>query len=84
MRPVNFVEDVMEDPQVLANEIPVALEHELAGPQTQVGPMMRMSASPLQAQGASPVLGRHTDELVASMGYSADEIKALRERGVIA
>jgi crotonobetainyl-CoA:carnitine CoA-transferase CaiB-like acyl-CoA transferase len=82
--PVNFVEDVMHDPQVLANTIPVQLEHELSGPQTQVGPMLRMSKTPLEAQGASPALGKHTDEVLASAGYAEEQIKALRERGVIA
>jgi crotonobetainyl-CoA:carnitine CoA-transferase CaiB-like acyl-CoA transferase len=30
-----------------------------------------------------PVLGEHTDEVLASIGYSAAEIDALRERGAI-
>ena len=81
--PLNFVDDMLSDPQVVANEIPVSLDHELSGPQTQVGPMLRMSKTPLAAQGPSPVLGKHTDEIVAALGYSAEQRTALRERNVI-
>ena len=82
--PVNFVEEAMLDPQTLANEMTVRLDHELSGPQTQVAPLLRMSATPLSAQGPSPVLGRHTDEIVRGAGYTDAEIAALRARGVIA
>ncbi|TAJ21964.1 MAG: CoA transferase [Dehalococcoidia bacterium] len=82
--PLNFVEDMLTDPQVVANDIPVTVEHELSGPQTQVGPMVRMSKSPLEVQGPSPVLGKHTDEIVAGLGYTAEQRAALRARNVIA
>lgn len=81
--PINFVDDMLEDPQVVANEIPVTVEHELSGPQTHVGPMLRMSRTPLAVQGASPVLGKHTDEIVGGLGYSEEERAALRARNVI-
>ena len=82
--PLNFVEDMLTDPQVVANDIPVTVDHELSGPQTQVGPMVRMSKTPLEVQGPSPVLGKHTDEIVAALGYSAEQRAALRARNVIA
>lgn len=82
--PLNFVEDMLTDPQVVANDIPVNVDHELSGPQTQVGPMVRMSKTPLEVQGPSPVLGKHTDEIVAALGYSAEQRAALRARNVIA
>jgi crotonobetainyl-CoA:carnitine CoA-transferase CaiB-like acyl-CoA transferase len=82
--PLNFVDDMLGDAQVMANEIPVTLEHELSGPQTQVGPMVRMSKTPLAAQGPSPVLGKHTDEIIAGLGYSEEARAALRAKGTIA
>jgi len=82
--PVNFVEDAVNDPQTIENGIMVELEHPLSGPQKQVGPMLQMSKTPLAAQGPSPVLGADTDAIVASAGYTADEVAALRASGVIA
>jgi crotonobetainyl-CoA:carnitine CoA-transferase CaiB-like acyl-CoA transferase len=81
--PLNFPEDMLNDEQVLANEMVVPLEHDISGPQRQVGPLLKMSASPLAAQGSSPPLGRDTDDIVALAGYTEAEIAGLRERGVI-
>jgi crotonobetainyl-CoA:carnitine CoA-transferase CaiB-like acyl-CoA transferase len=81
--PVQFPEDMLDDPQVQANGMIVPLEHELSGPQRQVGPVIQMSKTPLAAQSASPALGRHTDDYVRLAGYGDEEIARLREQGVI-
>ena len=81
---LNFPEDMVDHPQVIANDSIVELEHDLSGPQRQVGPVLKMSASPLAAQGASPPLGRDTDAVLSEAGYSGDEIEALRASGAIA
>ncbi len=82
--PVTFPEDLLDDPQVQANEMIVSLEHELSGPQRQVGPILGMAKTPLAAQGPSPRLGADTDEYVRRAGYGDAEIAKLREQGVIA
>ncbi len=82
--PINFAEELAEEPQVVANEMVVDLEHDLSGPQRQVGPLFKMSATPTAAQGSSPPLGRDTDDIVASAGYGATELADLRARGIIA
>ena len=81
--PVNFVEEAMRDPQTQANGMTVDLDHEATGPETQVSPLLRMSATPLSVQGPSPVLGRHTEEILIAAGYTEAEIAALRKRGAI-
>jgi crotonobetainyl-CoA:carnitine CoA-transferase CaiB-like acyl-CoA transferase len=81
--PVNFVEEAMLDPQTLANEMTVKIQHDVTGEETQVSPLLRMSATPLEAQGPSPMLGRHTDEVLRGAGYSDAEIATLRACGAI-
>jgi crotonobetainyl-CoA:carnitine CoA-transferase CaiB-like acyl-CoA transferase len=81
--PVNFAEEMVSDPQVVANGLVVELEHDLAGPQRQVAPILRFARTPLEAQGSSPPLGRDTDEIMQAAGYSANRIAELREAGVI-
>ena len=61
----------------------VQLHHDVTGEETQVSPLLRMSATPLEAQGSSPMLGRHTDEVLRGAGYSDAEIAALRACGAI-
>lgn len=81
--PVNFTEDLINDPQVLANEMMVDLEHDLSGPQRQVGPLLDFSLTPLEAQGASPPIDRDTDEVLRTGGYTEAQIADLRARGVV-
>lgn len=82
--PIQFPEELADDPQIVANEMVVDLNHDLSGPQRQVGPLLKMSATPTAAQGSSPPLGRDTDDIVASVGYSDEELANMRDRGIIA
>ena len=80
--PVRFVEELFDDPQVLANGLVADLEHRDAGTLRMVGPLARFSETPLQAN-PSPALGQHTDEILGSLGFSEAEIQRWRELGVV-
>ncbi|MEX2158696.1 MAG: CoA transferase [Dehalococcoidia bacterium] len=81
--PFKFTQELMNDPQVVANELQVEVEHPLAGTVRMAGPPFQMSETPLQVQGPPPALGEHSDEVLASIGYDEAQIAALREKGVI-
>ena len=81
--PVRFVDELFDDPQVLANGLLVEVEHPLAGPLQMVGPPVQMSGTPLRPQGASPALGQHTDEVLHALGYDDARIADLRTRGIV-
>jgi crotonobetainyl-CoA:carnitine CoA-transferase CaiB-like acyl-CoA transferase len=81
--PFNFIEELMDNEQVVANHLQVEVEHSLAGTVRQAGPALQMSETPLSVQGASPALGEHDDLVLSALGYSAEEIEAMREAGVI-
>ena len=78
---LNDVDDLVEHPQLAARDRWLDVE-------TPVGPI-RALAHPLNLsempQRADPVpaLGQHTDEIASELGYSAEEIVALRAAGVI-
>ncbi len=80
--PVRFVEELLDDEQVIANGLVVELEPSLAGPLKMVGPTLTMSDSPLEVKLASPALGEHTDDILTSLGLGEAEIRSLREGGV--
>ena len=81
--PVKFVQELLDDEQVLENDLVVKLEHGAVGPVKMVGPIVQMSKTPLKAQFASPVLGEHTDTLLLSLGYSPSYISDLKSKKVV-
>ena len=81
--PIEFIEELDRHPQVVENDYIVELDHDLSGSQWQVAPPIKMSDSPPRAQGAAPPLGRDSERVLASAGYSSDEIEAMRASGAI-
>ena len=81
--PVRRISELAEDPQVVANELAVRLEHPVAGPITMVGPLVQMSETPVRARTPPPTLGQHNEEILGEVGYSSQQIAELRRAGVI-
>ena len=74
---------VYADPQVLARDMLVELEHPTLGTIKNVGSPLKFTETPTTLHRPPPLLGQHTDEVLADYGYSANDIAALRERKVI-
>ncbi len=81
--PINDLAEVFADPQVNARGMTVQLAHPLAGAVDLVASPMKLSATPVQYRRAPPLLGQHTDEVLAEFGLAADEIARLRRAGAI-
>ena len=81
--PVNFPEEIRTDPQVEAEGIYVDLEHDMTGPQSFVGPVLEMSATPTAASGAAPPLARDTRAVLLEAGYGEPEADALIASGAV-
>ena len=81
--PINDLAEVFADPQVRARGMTVELPHPLADRVRLVASPMKFSATPVQYRLPPPLLGEHTDEVLAEAGLSASELAALKEAGVI-
>jgi crotonobetainyl-CoA:carnitine CoA-transferase CaiB-like acyl-CoA transferase len=81
--PVNTVPAALAQPQVAAREMVVELEHPVAGMLKMLGTPLKLSAQPASIRRPPPVLGQHTDEILAEAGYPAGRIAELRAAGVI-
>ena len=81
--PVYTLEETFNDPQVKHLGIAQTVESELLGPLTIIGQAFRLSRTPSRLVSAAAECGAHTDDILAELGYGADEIAALRARQVI-
>jgi crotonobetainyl-CoA:carnitine CoA-transferase CaiB-like acyl-CoA transferase len=82
--PVNTLEQVFNDPQVLSRDMKVEIPHPTAGSVTVPGSPINMSKTPVQYRRAPPLVGQHTDEVLGELlDMSTEERDALREKGLI-
>jgi CoA:oxalate CoA-transferase len=81
--PVLDYAGMAEHPQYWANGYLQDLDSEHLGPMKVPGPPIHMSATPPRIQGAGPILGFHTEEVLLEAGYTWPEIEVLKESGAI-
>jgi len=74
---------VFADPQVLARGMVVDSEHPVLGRLKTLGSAIKMSGTPADPSRRAPLLGEHTDAVLAAAGVTAAEIARLRRDGVI-
>lgn len=81
--PVRFIEELFDDPQVVANGLVTEAEHVQEGRVKMMGPMAHFRGTVPEPPQASPALGQHANEILQSLGFTSDEIEGWRNRGVI-
>jgi crotonobetainyl-CoA:carnitine CoA-transferase CaiB-like acyl-CoA transferase len=81
--PINDLDQVFADPQVLSRGMRQAVAHPLSDRLSLVASPMKLSATPVQLVRPPPLLGQHTDEVLAELGLDGAARQALRLRGVI-
>jgi formyl-CoA transferase len=80
--PILSMKEIAEDPSLRASGTIVEVDHPVRGKYLTVGNPIKMSDSPTQVT-RSPLLGEHTEEVLAELGYTPLQISTLREERVI-
>lgn len=81
--PINSIDTVLALPQVLHQELVIDLPREDIPGLRMPGIAIRMSDTPGTARLPPPRLGEHTEAVLEELGFSPDEVTALREHGVL-
>jgi crotonobetainyl-CoA:carnitine CoA-transferase CaiB-like acyl-CoA transferase len=77
------LDEVPNDPQVLARKMIVELDTPDGGKVKQVGISVKLSETPGSIRSLAPKLGQHTDEILADLGYEQAQIERWRAEGSI-
>ncbi|HSN95007.1 MAG TPA: CaiB/BaiF CoA-transferase family protein, partial [Anaerolineaceae bacterium] len=82
--PINTVDKVVSNEQVVAREMILEVDHPVAGKTRIPGIPIKLSRTPGNIRMAAPVLGVDTEKLLTQyLGLSSDQISELREKKVI-
>lgn len=81
--PVYDYDDLVNDPQVKHNQMIIEMDHPTEGKLKMLGVPIRFSESPGTIRYHPPLVGEHTDTILKEVGYAEEEIRQLKEKGVV-
>ncbi len=82
--PVNELDQVFSDPQVLERRMVVGIRHPMSEVLSLIGNPIHYSETPLNRYDCPPMLGEHTELVLRELlGYSDSQIGALRQAKAI-
>ena len=81
--PINAMDAVYDDPQVRARGMRRAVDHPTVDDLEMPGVPMHFSRTPGTIREHPPLLGEHTDEILAEFGYDEREIERFHADGVV-
>lgn len=82
--PINKISEVLSDPQVVARDMILEIDHPKVGKQKVPGCPIKMSETPCLVTKSSPLLGEDTQKvLMELLNLSAEEVEGLKAGGVL-
>jgi len=81
--PIRDMRGTFDHPQTRARGMTQTLKHPRAGDVEVVSPAVSYGGGKMPLSRPPPVLGQHTDEVLAELGYSEKDVASLREGGAI-
>ncbi len=80
--PINTLLEASKDPDVIANQYVIEVDHPRVGKIKEVGLPWKFHKTPAKA-GIAPELGEHNNEVYKGLGYSDADIEQFKKEGVI-
>ncbi len=80
---VRNIAQMLNDPQLEAREMIKTMMHPTAGATRVIGAPIKFSATEASVRTPPPILGQHTEAVLAEIGYDANAIEGLRQQKVV-
>ncbi|MCP4764050.1 MAG: CoA transferase, partial [archaeon] len=80
--PIKTIGEACEDPQIKNRNMVVEQDHPKLGKIKNIASPIKYSRTPLKIRSLAPKIGQHTKEMLRSMNYSEEEIKALKKEKI--
>lgn len=80
--PILSMKEIAEDASLRETGTVVEVDHPTRGKYLTIGNPIKLSDSPADVR-RSPLLGEHTDDILAELGMSSDEISGAKEAGAV-
>ena len=81
--PINNIGEAWDDPQVIARNMKVTLEHPTAGKIENIGISPKLYKTPGRITRPAPILGEHSTEILEEYGYNKKTISDFIDKKVI-
>jgi formyl-CoA transferase len=81
--PILDYAEVFDDPHVRHRGMVQELDHPSGGRIRQLGPAVKLSATPMRLRRPAPTLGQHSAEILRELGYEEETINELMKRGIV-
>jgi len=81
--PINTIAEAVNHAQTQARGLIVQIEHPAIGTTKSIANPIRFSNTPVSYRLPPPLLGEHTGEILGSLGYSAEDAKAMADAAAI-
>ena len=82
--PINSITEMHNDPHALDRKMVIEVDNKKAGKSKAIGMPIKFSDTNANTEIGAPNFGQHTDEILIQFGYSAEQIKDYKDKGIVA